>query len=201
VIVKEQKQRVSEHKAGSKMHNPQANSTKAGKAKASEDEARRGRAYRNPRPHVTRTTEKNPTMLTKVTVAAYEDAEPEDRAWVRARWMKEVQDLEKHSEERKTKAKRTCDDMAGDVASDVEQQVKDEHEDEGSGAGSSGVRYNRRGNPVPEDDPKVLTGDRDGTERAPLLVSPVSLGRTRAAHESLRAEVLHLRKPSCSREF
>ena len=179
--------------------NSGSSSHTSGKAKAKEStrEQHQGRAYRNPRPHVTRTTDKNPTMLTKVSVAAYEDAEPEDRAWVRARWMKEVQDLEKNSEERKKKAKRTCDDMAGNV----EQHVKDEHEDEGSGAGSSGVRYNRRGNPVPEDDPKVLTGDRDGTERAPLLVSPVSLGRTRAAHESLRAEVLHLRKPSCSREF
>jgi hypothetical protein len=169
------------------MSKPWEQSKQAGKAVAKEDVQDEGRAYRAPRPHVTRTTEKNPGLFTKIPTAVYERGSEHERATMRSIVKKEVEEMEKKSEERKaaTSAKRAHEEVLG---TNKKGKLRDEDKDAGAGS-HSGVLYNRRGQRVPEASPEgLLTGDRDGSEHAKVLVSPVSHGRT----HRLRREILHL---------
>lgn len=161
-------------------------SKRAGKSKAVGDdyESHQGRTYRAPRAHIAKVTAKNPGMLTNVPMRAYEETTSDERATLRAMWQAEVKELEKRSEERKKKGKRRCEHSASEEA------VSQPAARAGSEV-SSGIEFNRRGQRVPEDSPEdVLTGDRDGSEHAKVLVSPISYGRTRA----LSDEILHRRR-------
>ena len=140
-----------------------------GKGKAKE---KVGRTFRAPRAHATRTSEKNPGVLTKLPAELYYASSPGGRATMRAHNAQELVDLaeEDAREERKEHVHLPREEPRG-VGSP----------EQGAG-GPSGVRYNKRGRNVPDASPEgLLTADRDGSERAKILVSPVSYGRTRRA--------------------
>lgn len=48
-------------------------------------------------------------------LASYTNADPKERAMMRAMWNSEIKELEKKSEERKATSKRTFDDVNEDT--------------------------------------------------------------------------------------
>jgi hypothetical protein len=134
------------------------------------------RTYRAPVPHRARTRTKSPGVLTHVPTQTYTQASPSDRAVMRAMLGEELKDLEKQSDERKKRKKKDTvdDDMS------IEKKAVLRTGTGTAGSSNESARFNTRGQKIPEDSPTdLLTGDRDGSEHAKVLVSPISYGRTR----------------------
>ena len=144
----------------------------------------KGKTYRAPEPHAAFTNEKNPGMLTKLPQALYARSTSPGRSSMRQLVQEELDALEKASEERKSKKAKTA------ASKDLDSEEVEVKEDEDLEEPQPAILYNTRGNRVPDKSPEaLLTGDRDGSEHAKVLVSPLSYGRTASAMKFLRRRV------------
>ena len=147
---------------------PLAEEKREGKGKE-----RAGKTVRNPRPHAARTGEKNAGILPKLPARTFDAAAPEDQLDMLHEVKKEWLDEHAAVSERLAKKAR----MANSSPARGKQQGG------GSASGSrTGAKVARRQhNPYITSPPDLLTGERDGGNSKGILVSPISLGRTRAA--------------------
>jgi hypothetical protein len=147
------------------------------KANAAGDAA--GRTFREVRPHATRTNEKNPGIVVKVPTELYTAASPTTRAGMRALVEADLKRLaeEDKKDEANRQRQRTSYDGSRVAGASSSSNLQDNAQNSGDV-----VQKNKRGQRIPDASPdNVLTGDRDGSEHAKVLVSPISYGRTRHA--------------------
>jgi hypothetical protein len=138
-----------------------------------------GKTYRAPKPHAACTNEKNPGMLTKLPQALYARSTTPGRSSMREHIQEELDALEMASVERKA-SKKAKTSASKDPEDELE--VKEDEDDE-----KPASLFNTRGNRIPDKSPEgLLTGERDGSEHAKVLVSPLSYGRTEASMKFLR---------------
>ena len=149
-----------------------------GKGKARETVAApgTGKTYRAPRPHPAKTNTKVQGLMTNVPVAAYREADSPARAGIRKLLQEDLDVLTADAEKKSGKRKMSPTHGAGSSTNDGEDTG-------GSRSATTNApatpRFNSKGKPLPQASPEdLLTGDRDGSEQAKLLVSPISLGRT-----------------------
>lgn len=143
-----------------------------------EGKQRAGKTVRNPRPHAVRTGEKNPGILPKLPARTYDAAAPEDQLDMLQEVKKEWMDEHAQVEARLAKKART------EPSPSARGKQQGGVSPSGSHAGVMHKVARRLHNPYIPSPPDLLTGDRNGHNGKAILISPITLGRTRAASAS-----------------
>ena len=166
------------------MQNPWTKAS--GKAKAPPPRERaQGKTARAPQAHAARTNEKEPTIVTKIPIALYRKASPNTRSRLRDMIQEDVNTLadeaEREFEERAREQQHAYAEEAR--AEGLPPFAASSAASSSNSAASPRPRKKtKRGNDVPMPSPEdLLTGERDGSEHAKVLLSPLSYGRTERA--------------------
>ena len=151
------------------------------------DKKGKGMTLRAPVAHAVRTSEKNPGLVTKIPLAAYELASPVTRSLMRNVVREDLAVLSDRDARAKARAQARA--HAAPRAGSPRFPMGPAQQAGTSAQHGQTGKVNARGQPIPPRSPvSKPSRDRDGSAGCSFLVSPLSYGRTERATRAARRQ-------------